>query len=620
MTQRIRPSQFILTYGPGAILEGKKGPRLIPRADIGLFDPTSQFNPWDYRIDDDRMSKGILDGANIFRLPSNAELELAADKHIYRTKPFPSWKLCLNQNQHGGSDLLYGGQQCPICLDASRGRQEAIRFVMACRDGHLNDVPWGYLVHSGRDCPETKMNTVRSVLRRADSYLWHRRGGTLSDINIECPRCGVTKNFGQMYYNPIGCSRRHPEREVIGSPPNTQGNCSREAKIIQRQAANLRIPEIRTLLSIQSTYTNLHRIMENRLIKKRIESYEKDSGQKLDSKEKFLKKIIDDLLESNDITDSTADAFRQATWEEIREARTDSSRPIPTTYHELIMDEFSELIKGSKNGAPPVKTTKTKRSSKIIFEMDPNQFDIVATDRGTKFRICPIQILRTVTVQTGFRREISDSDNTTPPKLVKIDFTDSSGRMWYPGVEFLGEGIFIRLESDDGWRNNLDGDNAKKWLAGLSNADKYTDFVFRDGANSRDELHPGFVWWHTFSHMLIRSIGEESGYSSASIRERIYFEHDEGRFRGGIVLYATQPGNEGTLGGLLALAPSFKNIFHGMLEQIEACSGDPLCIEQKFGSGGYNGATCYGCLMNSETSCEHRNMWLDRHVVLENMP
>ena len=35
---------------------------------------------------------------------------------------------------------------------------------------------------------------------------------------------------------------------------------------------------------------------------------------------------------------------------------------------------------------------------------------------------------------------------------------------------------------------------------------------------------------------------------------------------------------------------------------------------------GYIGASCYGCTMNSETSCEHRNMWLDRNILLENIP
>jgi hypothetical protein len=58
-TQSIRPSQFITTYGPGAIIEGKNGPRLIPRADIGLFSDRT-INVEDFEISDSRMSEGIL--------------------------------------------------------------------------------------------------------------------------------------------------------------------------------------------------------------------------------------------------------------------------------------------------------------------------------------------------------------------------------------------------------------------------------------------------------------------------------------------------------------------------------------------------------------------------------
>ena len=86
------------------------------------------------------------------------------------------------------------------------------------------------------------------------------------------------------------------------------------------------------------------------------------------------------------------------------------------------------------------------------------------------------------------------------------------------------------------------------------------------------------------------------------------------------MLYATQLGSEGTLGGLVALVPYFQGILDAAIENIQSCSADPLCLEHRFRPGNYNGAACYGCLLLSETSCEHRNMWLDRNVFLENIP
>lgn len=617
MTQSIRPSQFILTYGPGAILEGKNGPRIIPEPDIGIFEPNSQFNPWNYRIDDDRMSQGLLHGAYIFRLPTNAELNIGSEQFLYRTKAFPTWKLCLNQNNHNGPYILYQRSQCPICQNPQRtGQQEAIRFVTACSDGHLDEVPWDFIVHRGQDCSEANLANIPTSLRRTDSFFWHRRGGTLSEIEVECPRCGNRQNFGQAYYRPWHCTRRHPQRESLGSQPNRPMHCNRESRIIQRQAANLRLPEIRTLLSIQSTYTNLHILLQMQPIKVGIQMYRKYKGE-IDSLGK-LQEVLNDLVSEGHLKQSSALEFSRAKWSEVEQVLQDVQRPIPSSYHELISDEFNELIKASIGGAPPVRSPRP--SSKIIFEVDPHSIKRIDTSGGRKLRITPIKTLRTITVQTGFRRELSETKQNNPPRIVDISFHDAENRQWYPGVEFLGEGLFIMFDGNDGWTDSFSEKHAREWQNGLSGADSYVDFVFRDPENSREELHPGFVWWHTLSHLLIRTISEESGYSSASIRERVYFEYNDSKFRGGVLLYATQPGSEGTLGGLIALASNFSEIFESAMEQLLACSGDPLCIEQHYQNGGYNGSACYGCLMNSETSCEHRNMWLDRNILIENLP
>jgi len=173
------------------------------------------------------------------------------------------------------------------------------------------------------------------------------------------------------------------------------------------------------------------------------------------------------------------------------------------------------------------------------------------------------------------------------------------------------------LDDNNGWHFNLKGGDVIRWLEVTNSI--YPDFVFRDPAR-RDELHPVFVWWHTLSHLLIRSISTEAGYPSASIRERVYLERSASRVRGGILLYAAQPGSEGTMGGLVALVPHFQQIFQRTFDMLDRCSGDPLCIENQFQSGHYSGAACYGCLFLSETSCEHRNMWLDRRILRGNLP
>jgi len=598
VTQQLRISQFVITYGPGAIIEGAEGPRVIPLPDIGLFKRIPNLNPSDYEVLDQRMTDGLLRGTRIFRLPSNAELGIPEDQYIYSTKPFPLWKLCLNIQGHKGDFyVLYDQPECPVCGNTGGRGREAIRFIKACPDGHMDEVDWYHLAHgSGSSCQHTGW------------FRWHGGGGSLSGVRIECPRCGSSKfTLGWAYGKEWDCSGRYPERELPYSPPHRPG-CGKKAKIIQRQASNLRIPELLTLFSIPPRHTKLHNLLQIGPIFSAIVA-------KNPSSMKQFKEMLSRLQEKGLISGSTLAEILSSPWPEIRSAIQDVLTPVPRSYHELIMEEFHALVEGSIHGIPPIPGP-TPHSPTLI-EINPYLVRRFNGAEGKLFRITPVLRLRTVTVQRGYRRDVGSD---VIPKLVDVSFPDPvfPQQRWYPGVEFPGEGIFIIFDENDGWNFRIKGETAKIWLDAF-NASSYPDYVFRD-PSLREELHPLFVWWHTFSHFLIRSIAAESGYSSASIRERVYFEHGDTAARGGVLVYATQPGSEGTLGGLVALTPYFQDILDVIFEQLEVCSGDPLCLEHRFRAGDYNGAACYGCVLLSETSCEHRNMWLDRHVMLENLP
>jgi hypothetical protein len=636
-SQKIRASQFITTYGPGSIIELPDGPALIPSADIGLFDKRSNFSPNDYRIDDDRMSKGLLEGASIYRLPTNSENALPQDDIVYKTKPFPMWHLCQNQTihahqGHGNVDILYEQKtsiiHCPIC-----GRpgingvnpSSAVRFIRMCKGGHLDEVDWNYVIHRGVQCTRN--------YRAPDVFKWSSAGGTsLRHIVLECPQCGVSNNFGSYYANPnLKCTGREPQTEHLISSPGRNPTCTADVKIIPRQASNIRMPEIKTLLSIQSVMTKLHRIVQRPEIKSAIRmgiGY----GGPIDSEEK-LALLLKNMRDNNpEISESTVLEFEKpnASFEEAKEAIESIGRPVPNTYHELILDEFKELNTSSERGAPPSVFQKT-RMSKPIFEVNIDDVLDITTKKGTVFKVTPVSTLQTISVQTGFKRDdAADEILQSSAELVSVaHFDEPTKTMWYPGAAYMGEGIFIRLDGDGVLFELLNSNTvAAEWLK-TQNAEinantgdeTYSKFLFRDSDDdSKPELHPGFVWWHTLSHLLIRIISEESGYSSSAIRERIYFKTNGNKIDGGILLYAAQPGSEGTLGGLTALVPYFKSFLDIALEKVNWCSGDPLCGQNEFHTGKANGASCDVCLMNSETSCEHRNMWLDRSVLIKSLP
>lgn len=175
--QPVRVSQFVTTFGPGAILQGPDGLGVVLAPEIGLSE-VGGF-PERFEISDRRMSGGLLGGAGIYRLPANAELGKDDRAAVYHVKPFPAWRVCWNRDGHGdarGLPVLHSGRRCPVCGGFGA---EAVRFVTACAAGHLDEVPWRHLVH-GR---------FRGGCQHKDWFRWEGGGTVLSTMRISCPAC-----------------------------------------------------------------------------------------------------------------------------------------------------------------------------------------------------------------------------------------------------------------------------------------------------------------------------------------------------------------------------------------------------------------------------------------------
>jgi Domain of unknown function (DUF1998) len=135
-----------------------------------------------------------------------------------------------------------------------------------------------------------------------------------------------------------------------------------------------------------------------------------------------------------------------------------------------------------------------------------------------------------------------------------------------------------------------------------------------------ERLFPGgpYVLLHTLSHLLIQSLAMRCGYPASSIRERIYADSHAERF--GILLYTGSPDAEGTLGGLVQQARHIEAHLAYALRMSALCSNDPICAQHAPGRSmegrWLHGAACHGCALVAETSCEMRNDYLDRALVV----
>ncbi len=580
MGQAIRPSQFILSYGVGSIIEAPNGPRLIPI-----------FEKWDlsrtvfsgsgstvtrFRIED-RNASAQLNGGEIFEIPTNPQFDLPTAQPLFRTIRFPRWALCQRHR------ILYrlgsqGRSGCPSCGGrVGDAQDEAIRFVRACPNGHLDDVDWRGTVHGGRPCP-------------GDTFDWvEETGSDLKSVRIRCRTCGAEASLQDIYYRTSKCSGYFPEEG--GTEP-----CDEEASVILRSATSLRIPEVITSITIPPPALRIHILLSQPAIGKGLLSLAASSNDPKGDLLRNLKTIA--ASRPDQIDPATIAEIERIPEDEVEKAINDLLAPAGgnKSMEQVKDEEFTALQDAAEHGYPP------RPSTGPLFEVDRNAVVRLTHSSGLVFRVTPVKRLRVVMVQRGYRRPVRGPTypDGRPIRLVET-FYMKDGIRWYPGVALQGEGIFIDLPNGNPIFNEQ---RASLW------------FDRERGAHGTPEAYmynPLFVWWHTLAHRLIYGLSIDSGYSSAAIRERVYFR-ERTRTRessGGVLLYTSQQGSDGSLGGLIALCgqSEFSRVMAAAERNLNACSNDPLCSEHLERN---NGAACYACLLVSETSCEFHNTYLDR--------
>lgn len=575
-SQNLRRSQFILTYGPGSIIEGDNGPRIIPTIDIGLRsfdeDTLNEFEIADVRLRS-VLSQNSEEEAKIFLFPSNSSLNRPENAVIYNTNIFPLWRIC-HEKAHK-DHILHKGRNCPICKKESSIN---VRFVSACTEGHLDDVDWNKAVHGSKKC-------------RSNYFYWESKGSSLNDIIIKCPSCNSSTTMGEIYHKEFDCSGWFPENEESSAyyrHPTKNYNCSAKMKVLQRQSTALRIAETYTLLTIPKYDDPIAKIIQkNEKIVTGSIKRSKDKNELLEFLSDFgIPKISIDTINKY-ISNNGHDNF-------VKYVKDILNKDINLN---TILNEEYESLKGAHKSSDHF----NKRNPiEKKFSYYPN----------FSFKLYPIDTLRTVTVQKGYRR-LPYLKKNGQSKLIPSAIETLDGFLWYPGFESIGEGIFITSKQNP--LNFVDSKIVDDWKNRMNVADDTwhgNQISWREG----DVRDPQFVWWHTFSHALIRVLAVNSGYSSASLRERIYV--DSNKERGGILIYTSSAGNDGGMGGLVETVEIFYELIDLLWESLLLCSNDPLCSEMRISANRVNGAACHSCLMTSETSCEHGNRWLDRHIIL----
>ncbi|MGI9486300.1 MAG: DrmB family protein [Geminicoccaceae bacterium] len=195
---------------------------------------------------------------------------------------------------------------------------------------------------------------------------------------------------------------------------------------------------------------------------------------------------------------------------------------------------------------------------------------------------------------------------------------------WLPAIKQYGEGIFIRFNEDviDNWQGqDAPCERGETLYRG------YKEHLRRSPSLTEDSFKfPGlsYILLHSLAHALITEIALECGYPVSSLKERIYaFRSEQEPSKYGVLIYAVTLGADGTLGGLVQVAGRLPMILERALERHAICSNDPVCADHDPATNVDDctllGAACHGCLLLPETSCERRNSFLDRSLLVDTM-
>lgn len=646
-SQELRTNQLLFNHGPGAILETKDGPVVMPvwgslSTSLTVKRSNSEF-PDEYEINESRLismlpSKSIGSSVRVHSIPTNADLGIKGTSYIIRTNKFPNWYICSNNSEHNGKSVLFRDgmyankrDHCPACKE----KGSPIRFVTYCTEGHLDDVNWRYMVCGSNASSQCKSSHI----------LWDEKSPTMSSVNLQCSNCRRLVNLGDASKRMSKCSARNPESLDGGTPSM---DCDSPAKITQRQSSVL----------WQSDTIRVINVPTENPMKRYIEEFFKvpirngnNFSDFLDllrgaynfdgSESELIKNHINNQINLGMVSDSKRNRFRRlgdrisdpagfdkfkAAWDAMQNG-TESSA----------IDSYSMEFDGLTKSNPEQRRGSADRKDSDFFMSGESNTGFFG---DLKLKVEPIEKLRTVTALTGFTRG-AINELSKAPTPVNLGYLDNGGNTWYGGSISYGEGLLITIDSSSP-EFFTGGERWTKWLGKHreicddSTGEAKQDvpwILFRSPRTSlmKDEewrpslqncseyfaeSHPTFVWWHTFAHHFIRAVQAETGYSSSAISERVYAQpNPDGSWSGAVLLYVTEGGMDGTLGGLISLYDKFDKYLQAVAENCIVCSMDPLCEESP--SREVPEVGCYACTFNPETSCAHRNMFLDRLLLSE---
>lgn len=591
----VRPSQLLWTYGPGALID-------LPNISV----LTMGLDRWDparcLPVEEARLLQAVrrVLGPQVERLrmppiKSAEDLDkLDPEARIgVPVRPFPRWLRCvrcgtlaefdsglfsIKENPYRPEDTRFVHKNCE-----HKGESEAVpaRFLLACRQGHLDDFPWRYYLHEGQGFPDCK-----------GSLKFFEQGASLQTENlwVKCAGCNVPARslvhaFGrEAVKNLPACRGRHPHLNTYDE------GCEERPRAVLLGSTNSWFSISLSVLAIPQGKDQLGQLIEDGW------TYFSDIESEAETKT-----VLKTLAKSGALPGIAAFSPEQV-WQAIEAKRGGQADEAPKET-DIKRPEWRVFTDPSApNDWPYFLTSKAAVPSEVS--------DIFAD-------VLLLQRLREVNALIGFTRVEAPEESDDPDERPPMASLSRTKPTWVPASDVHGEGIFLRFKEDviRAWEGR---DSVRR-------LDDKLRTGHRGWRNARqldpEKGYPGirYAMIHTFSHLLIRELALECGYNAASIRERIYSDAASEAPMAGVLFYTAAADSDGTLGGLVELGKpeNLGRLIKQALRRATVCSSDPLCSEHNPAKDrSLHGASCHACGFVAETSCERGNRYLDRALLV----
>lgn len=599
----IRLSQMIMGFGPGAMID-------LPSRSIivgGLPLWRQQIEP---RIIIEPRLQEMLERSltQTGRLPAGVRLTLRQPPYatndgdrMKRDVPalvFPLWFVC---DPESGTSPSAGGSRRRMVqwkeMEWSSGKFKdgtktisvtPMRFVAACKKGHMQDINWRSLVHRGQG---------QAGCRSAMWFLDRGTSADPKDLSIECD-CGARVEFEYLFAEGIlgGCNGHQP---WLGDQSVDANSCNENLKLLVRGATNAYFPQVANVIALPVDADHVGDIIKANLA----------SLAKLTSVDQLI-----GVLSFNQALSSMFGAVDPVQiFSRIQELKGTANPATPVAGSPKVA-EFDILASGKD--VIGINSIESRLHAKTLKDDEWRSGDIL---ERLLSRVVAVKRLTEVTCLYGFTRlepAPVASDGSLEEVLLAVEGASLGEADWLPAIEQNGEGIFLQF----------DPAVVSAIIQSKFNSDRIRELrlAYEDWAGKfrNSPTFPGgaYTFLHSLSHALMSEIALQCGYPATSIKERVYALPTDGTqgaiSRLGILIYTSASGAQGSLGGLVAMAPKIVTLLGAAVEKMQVCSNDPICSESTpqahFDGSLVNGAACNACLLVPETSCEMRNMLLDR--------